>query len=489
MYAQDSLLKPMRFYHANGKVSSEGFIREGKPDAYWKTYNENGQLKSEGNRLNFELDGIWKFYSDSGNLILEIQYREGKKSGLRKSFGEEEDAEENFVNDSKQGISTFYYKNRNVKRTVEYIDGLEHGISREYTENGRLIKISEYRRGFLVNEEFINRYDPQGRKNGVWKEFYENGNLKTEITYRNDLKNGYQKEYDIEGKLLKVEKYINGDIVLDAKEVASYEIRYDYYPDGSVKVMGSYLDNVAQGVRKEFGPDGSIVKSYILSEGFVVGEGLLDAKNRKQGHWKEYYESGQLQAEGDYKDDIRIGEWKFYHPNGKLEQHGRFLPNGKAEGNWKWYYSSGLLRREESYENGLESGNMKEYAESGEIMIEGAYNLGMKEGKWLLNINGYTEEGEYINDIKEGLWKSFYEPGIPHSEGSYVDGLPDGIHKRYWENGILYEEGKYQMGIKEGEWNYFNREGKKYLSIIYKNGIERSYNNMLISPDLPDDNL
>ncbi len=40
------------FYHANGEKSSEGMIKDGKPEGYWKTYNEEGVLLSEGNRLN-----------------------------------------------------------------------------------------------------------------------------------------------------------------------------------------------------------------------------------------------------------------------------------------------------------------------------------------------------------------------------------------------------------------------------------------------------
>ena len=38
------------FKYENGKMSSEGVIKKGKPDGYWKTFYENGVLKSEGNR-------------------------------------------------------------------------------------------------------------------------------------------------------------------------------------------------------------------------------------------------------------------------------------------------------------------------------------------------------------------------------------------------------------------------------------------------------
>src|SRR5689334_7889236 len=60
------------FYFPNGKISSEGEMKEGKPDGFWKSYYESGQLKSEGNRVNFKLDGIWKLYNEKGVLTSEL---------------------------------------------------------------------------------------------------------------------------------------------------------------------------------------------------------------------------------------------------------------------------------------------------------------------------------------------------------------------------------------------------------------------------------
>ena len=71
-----------KFYYENGKISSEGTMREGKPDGYWKNYYDNGKLKIEGNRKNFQLDSTWKFYDVKGRLTKAINYKEGKKMAL-----------------------------------------------------------------------------------------------------------------------------------------------------------------------------------------------------------------------------------------------------------------------------------------------------------------------------------------------------------------------------------------------------------------------
>ena len=87
------------FYYPNGNKSSEGTMRNGKPDGYWKTYNEAGKLVSEGNRKDFELDSAWKFFDENGKIALEIKYLKGKKEGIRKTYREDEIIEEMFKND------------------------------------------------------------------------------------------------------------------------------------------------------------------------------------------------------------------------------------------------------------------------------------------------------------------------------------------------------------------------------------------------------
>ena len=56
----------VRYFYPNGELSSEGVMKHGKPDGYWKAYHPNGMIKSEGLRVNSLLDSIWNFYNTSG---------------------------------------------------------------------------------------------------------------------------------------------------------------------------------------------------------------------------------------------------------------------------------------------------------------------------------------------------------------------------------------------------------------------------------------
>ena len=98
------------FRYPNDSVSSEGTMRDGKPDGYWKAYFENGQLRSEGNRKDFLLDGLWVFYSEEGDTTLAVTYEKDLKNGPRKVYLSDEIQEDNFVNDIKSGVSRRFDK-------------------------------------------------------------------------------------------------------------------------------------------------------------------------------------------------------------------------------------------------------------------------------------------------------------------------------------------------------------------------------------------
>jgi len=476
------------FYHPNGKIASEGTMRDGKPDGYWKTYNEYGILKSEGNRKNFQLDSLWKFYTDEGKLKLSINYKNGVKNGIRTTYLENQILVDSFSNNIKTGNSKILYLSGKIKQITPFKNGLEDGIQKAYAEDGRLVMMAVYKNGFLRHREFMNKLDAQGRKQGLWKEFYPNGRLKLAGNYRNDIKNGYFKYYDQEGNLLKIEKYVDGILIEDPPELAVYDIRTDYYPDGSIKVIGSYKDNVAEGVRREYDKQGNITDSYIMHRGRVIGHGIIDESGRRQGPWKEYYIEGPLKAEGTYTNNLRTGNWKFYHMNGQIEQIGRYDAHGKATGNWKWYYNDGSLRRDENLFEGIYEGDYVEYAKASTLLLEGTYVDNIKEGHWVEAHNGYREEGDYLDGVRDGVWKYYYNDDLLYFEGNFIDGSPDGLHKWYYKNGNIQLQGKYIMGIKEGDWKYYNEDGKVSLIIKYKDGIEIEYNATKIIPEfVPDD--
>src|SRR5674476_1228766 len=69
------------FKYPNGTVSSEGLIKNGKPEGFWKSYYVTGVKKSEGRRTNFLLDSIWIFFDQAGDTTEKINHLDGRKNG------------------------------------------------------------------------------------------------------------------------------------------------------------------------------------------------------------------------------------------------------------------------------------------------------------------------------------------------------------------------------------------------------------------------
>ena len=108
--------------------------------------------------------------------------------------------------------------------------------------------------------------------------------------------------------------------------------------------------------------------------------------------------------------------------------------------------------------------------------------LNLKQGYW--KNTATRNEGFYVNNQKNGIWKSFYKNGNIKSEITYLNGVKRGYAKIFYEDGQIAEEGtwmedkwtgKYKSYYKNGKlsyvWNY-NEEGNRcgYQKYYYENG-------------------
>ncbi|MEQ9261966.1 MAG: hypothetical protein RLP14_02275 [Owenweeksia sp.] len=476
---EDSL-KYTVYYYEGGAKSSEGNLKNGQPEGYWKSYYRNGNLKAEGNRKEHLLQGPWLFYNEDGEKKLEINYKDDKKDGLRKTFLDGQIIkEEPFVNDQLEGFAKEYYQGSGeLHREIPYKNNQTQGTGYEYAMDGRIITLLTYKSGVLTKQQNINRMDQQLQKQGMWVTFYPNRNVKVEGPYVNNLKNGYWKYYLSTGDLQRVEKWIMGVLQENAQEVAKVEIKREIDPNtGKLAFKGAYRNGKAEGVHRRYDADGNVISSKIYENGIVLFEGIVDEQGRKQGPWKEYYPDGTLKAKGSYLDDLKIEEWTYYYADGEIEQTGSYqqgLPNGA----WVWYHPNGQAWREEEFFRGEEDGLSIEYSDSGAVIAKGNYIEGLKDGQWLVQVNDHKEIGNYFDGLRNGKWVYYYngKEETIRFEGVYENGLASGFHTYYYQNGNVERRGKYAGGKKEGVWDYFDEQGDRIITIEYENGEEIKYN-------------
>lgn len=468
------------FYYSNGKKSSEGYLENGKPNGYWITYYESGIKKTEGNRTNFQLDSTWKFYNKKAQITQEINYKAGLKNGLVNKYDSlgRIKSQENFVNNLKQDGASVFHPIGAKKWYYFYVDDKLEGTAYEYDTTGRIITIQEYTSGFLRSEELINRLDKNGKKNGVWKEYYENGKVMWEGEFSHGELNGIVKEYNKKGGLKTLEKYEFGKIDEESEDVVFFELEKEIRPDGSM-LVGGYNNDLKQGIFREYDSTGSLIASYEYKNDKKLAEGMLDTAGAKDGLWKFYYETGELRAEGNFKGGTEISEWKYYFRAGHLQQKGKYA-NGLPHGNWTWWYDNKQIKREESYRKGKEDGLVVEYDTLGNILTSGEYIDGIQDGKWFYSVNDHSEEGEFRDDVRHGVWIYKYKDGTLAFKGEYINGLAIGKHKYYYPNGRIYWEGKYDAGLKDGDWTKYNEDGTISIQITYKRGEEHKINGIKV---------
>lgn len=466
------------FYHANGNVSSEGTMKNGKPDAYWKTYYETGVLKTEGNRENFLLQDTWKFYRENGNIEKEITYNQNKKQGWSVYYNDSLRVikKEFYNNDLLDSVTVYFFEdlpNEQIWKIIPFVKGLEQGDAFEYAKDGRVITLTRYKKGAIVSEEKVNRFDKNGLKQEVWKEFYDNNRLKTEARYKDNVLNGYYKEYTKDGKLAKAVLYIDGEIH-DDERLQTLDIRQEFYETGVLKKQGTYnVRGEKHGKFTTFSEEGKPQELTIYHKDMVLAKGNIDEEDRRQGYWEEFYPNGTLKSKGEYLDGDRINDWEFYFLSGKKEQHGKYVKGGKQQGIWIWYYETGDVLRKEEFRKGLEDGFFIEYDYLGKVITSGEYLDGKKEGFWFYELNDHREEGNFKNGMKDGVWKYFnVHTGKMVFEGSFFEDLENGKFRFWYPDGKIYEEGNYVLGKRESVWKKYNELGEVIITYDYTNNKE-----------------
>ncbi|MEK6152522.1 hypothetical protein WIW50_04655 [Flavobacteriaceae bacterium 3-367] len=198
-----------KIYMASCGVGNNLNIRKGKKHGLWTDYYENGVLKSNYNYYCGLRQGNFFYYYESGNLESIDFYSADKQMGtqefhkngvlsLTATYSYE--YSEHDGHDLKSTMESEYYEDGSlrIQRTVQELkDDVEKERFKEYYPNG-----------FLKTETEMVDLD----KNGIHREFYENGNTKYEGIFKDDKPIDKQYYYNTKGEITKIEIWKNGKI-------------------------------------------------------------------------------------------------------------------------------------------------------------------------------------------------------------------------------------------------------------------------------------
>ncbi len=341
------------YWQEDGTLQAIGFYHQGVEEGAWQWFDENAQLIREGNYTNGLPHGGWVNYYPSGMVSDSAQYVEGRMHGSWMSYYENGGISQQgtYARDQPDGAWTYFFDNGNLQSQGKYEEGRMIGKWNFWLVNGQKSEEIEY-----VNKQtmrILNAWDTKGKqmvkegngtytsydtlrnvrqtgqvingkKQGLWITYYDNGKKKEEGEFKNDLylvHNTWTKE--------------------GQQQVTGGEGLYtDYYDDEHIFETG----NIRKGKRA-----GAWTVYYATNH--TVMQEINYQEGKVNGIHKTYYESGRLYAEGNVVNDGQDGEWKWYYENGTLQTHVNFK-HDKKEGVQAFYGASGTKTKEEVYKNG-----------------------------------------------------------------------------------------------------------------------------------------
>jgi antitoxin component YwqK of YwqJK toxin-antitoxin module len=375
-------------------------------------------------------------------------------------------AEGNYNN----GVKVGQWTNRLDNNFVERIEN--------YNQNGVLDGLQVIGDVANMSGKMLERYYSNGKLNGIYKTWSTSKDfpkvLKSEWSFVNGAASGVWKYY-----------YDNGNLEFEGSFV-----------DG--KGQGGYCDGIGTETFKRYYSNGKLkdegpFNGCTMDRNWEYSSPIINEKN--DGTWKTYYDNGNLKSEGSNLNGNKNGIWKTYYDNGNLESEGSYFNelgsflSGKIEGAWKYYYDNGKLKEEGSYLNGNKNGNWNYYKEDGKIektlnyIKGGDYKNGFRTGAWTIyfdqnwNETNDSMQRKYYRKIifgeqgvPIGKINDYYITGEKQFEGYLLSGSPNGDCVYYYNNGNLNSEGKYDNGNKIGLWKDYYESGAKKSEINFPDG-------------------
>jgi len=233
----------------------------------------------------------------------------------------------------------------------------------------------------FVFAQKTNQFDANGKRHGLWKKNFSNGNVRYTGTFEHGIEVGVFKFYAITG---------------------------EEYPV----------------VTKEFtaGSEFVLVKFFTKESGRLKSKGNMKNKLRS-GLWTFYFPDGKtVILTEEYKEGVLHGEQKIYYNSGVLTKHSHYK-NGKLEGNRKVYSKEGNVIENLTFKEGKMHGPAIIYDANGDIFAKGNYTEDKRTGTWEFMIDGQMVKTDNPYVIREKLENTLPKP-IPHD----INTSPEKVH-------------------------------------------------------------
>ena len=406
-----------------------------------KIFDEEGNLLTIIFFSNDENLHFYRYYDENLNLAIDINCIDGKciqkgyYSDKKLAYIKEVKLTEN-LDILTNGKYTEYYKNGQIKIQGSYKEGMRNGEFKTFLKNGKSAGFIIYKDGKIIKSTLV-------------KTMKDNASF-SPISYANyDLDTSYSiGGVDFPNKLLKRYRMYDKKGVLNGNSIS-------YYEEGNIQSIFPYKNNLIEGLVIRYYENGNIKEE-------------VNYKNDKMnGEAKSYDENGKLNGRTIFKDDIKLEEdvykeneiLKNTFKNGELVKQDICTLNGTLK-------ERRILNGDEmEYSTFYPNGNVKQkilakdkiiikeqiYARNGNIMSNSFFS----DGKPVIELFEYYPDGKLFRKI------------------STINKMLNGDSIEYYPNGNIKEKTHFVNNKEEGEHFFYDEKGKLIKTEIYKNGIKQ----------------
>jgi len=183
----------------------------------------------------------------------------------------------------REGVWAFYDPYKTQVDSITFRNGIKQGLYKNY----------DLRQDHLIAS---GHYD-NGKKHGIWQSYHDGGAIHGKEEYKKGVPIGQYAFYYADGKPKIITQIDNGKW---------HGEHLEYYPNGAIQIQGRYHNGGTDGQWKEYYQNGLTKEIYHCQAGLW------------HGAYKKYYPNGNIAEKGAYERDRKIGVWQYFDAGGIL---------------------------------------------------------------------------------------------------------------------------------------------------------------------------
>lgn len=178
-------------YYPSGKLMIEGYYDQGIQEGTWTLFRADGTIQKQERWKGGKRDSLWRWFNKDGSILRESLFENGNGTSYGTCHRETDDfvcAESTFVAGELSGKVWYMKRDKRLRYEEMWLAGTIQESRIFYPDSVG---------GGLASEGFWK----DGKREGIWRNWYANGVLMDSLTYVNGERVGEQFSYDSTGHM------------------------------------------------------------------------------------------------------------------------------------------------------------------------------------------------------------------------------------------------------------------------------------------------